>query len=113
MDTPMKYQTVIKQLLQSYHEFLSDEQANLRLLFDDERGEYALLDFGWRDKRYDHYAVLHVEVIADKIWIQCDNTERGIASEFVAMGVPKEKIVLGFRQPELRPYTGFGVGEVA
>lgn len=88
---------------------MADENDNFRLLFDDERGSYALLDFGWHDKRYDHYSILHVDIIEDKVWIQCDNTENGIAPELAAMGIPKEKIVLGFRPPALRPHTGFGV----
>jgi hypothetical protein len=110
MDATVKYETVIKQLLQAYRDFLADEDDNLRLLFDDERKSYALLEFGWRNKRYDHYSILHLELLADKIWIQCDNTENGSAAELLAMGVPKQDIVLGFRPPELRPYTGLGVG---
>ncbi|MEN8221131.1 MAG: element excision factor XisI family protein [Pseudomonadota bacterium] len=53
-----------------------------------------------------HGAVIHVDIIEDKIWIQYDGTEEGIA---VDKGVPKETIVLGFRPPELRSYTGFAV----
>lgn len=108
MDTQRTYQKTAKQRLQTYADFLADEDDNLRLLFDDERGSYALLDFGWRDKRYDHYAILQVDIIQDKVWIQCDHTENGVALELAEMGIPKDKIVLG-RLPELRPHMGFGV----
>lgn len=110
MDSRLTYQTRIKQLLKKYVDFLTDDESNLRLLFDDERRSYALLDFGWHNKRYDHYSVLHLEIIDDKIWVQCDHTEQGIASELVAMGIPPSQIVLGFRPPELRPYTEFSAG---
>jgi len=42
-----------------------------------------------------------------KIWIQRDGTERGIASDLTEAGIPNDHIVLGFREPELRQYTGF------
>ena len=53
--------------------------------------------------------MIHVELIKDKIWIQYDGTEEGIATDLLEAGVPKEHIVLGFRPPEIRPYTGFAV----
>jgi hypothetical protein len=36
-------------------------------------------------------------LIDNKIWIQQDETEDGIASDLLEAGVPKEDIVLGFR----------------
>ncbi|MDE0468133.1 MAG: element excision factor XisI family protein [Candidatus Poribacteria bacterium] len=32
-----------------------------------------------------------------------------IAPELERYGVPKEHIVLGFRSPDIRPYTGYAV----
>lgn len=42
-----------------------------------------------------------------KIWIQRDFTEEGVASELVDLGVPKTDIVLGFKPPDMRQFTGF------
>jgi len=109
MDTPLNYPQIVKKLLQDYAQFLRQPSDNLRLLFDDDHKGYALLDFGWQNKRYLHGAVVHVDIIDDKVWIQCDNTEHGIAPELVELGIPKDKIVLGFRPAQLRQYTGFGV----
>jgi hypothetical protein len=50
-----------------------------------------------------------VDIINGKIWIQRDGTEYGVARELVDAGVPKSQIVLGFRPPEIRPYTEFAV----
>jgi XisI protein len=37
------------------------------------------------------------------------HTEDGIAEELIAAGIPKQHIVLGFHEPEIRPHTGFAV----
>jgi len=68
-----------------------------------------MLQVGFHYDEYVHGAVIHVDIIEDKIWIQYDGTEDGIATDLVENGVPKETIVLGFRPPEVRPYTGFAV----
>ncbi len=40
-----------------------------------------------------------LSLIGEKIWIQCDDTEEDVATDLLEAGVPKEDIVLGFRQP--------------
>jgi hypothetical protein len=55
--------------------------------------------------------VLHIDIKDDQIWIQHDGTESGVANDLVAMGIPKEDIVLAFHAPYKHPYTGFGVGK--
>jgi hypothetical protein len=54
--------------------------------------------------------ILHLDIKDEKVWIQYDGTEDGIADELVALGVPKEDIVLGFHPADRRQYTGFAVG---
>jgi len=65
---------------------------------------------GWCNNRRTYGCVLHIDLKNDKIWIQHDGTEIGMANELVALGVPKEDIVLAFHAPYKRPYTGFGLG---
>jgi len=48
-----------------------------------------------------------VDIVNGKLWIRCDNTEDGIATELVAAGVPKGDIVLGFKSEEMRRHTEF------
>jgi hypothetical protein len=50
-----------------------------------------------------------MDIKNNKIWIQYDGTEVGMANELVALGVPKEDIVLAFHPPSKRSYTGFAV----
>src|SRR4051812_22689177 len=49
------------------------------------------------------------DIKGDKLWIQRDGTEHGVARELLEAGVPKNHIVLAFRSPELRRSTDFAV----
>ena len=53
--------------------------------------------------------MIHVDIVDGKIWIHRDGTEDGIAGELEEAGIPKSAIVLGFREPDVRPYTGYAV----
>ncbi len=108
MDTSITYQQHIKNILREYAR-LKPSYGNIesRVLFDDEHGSYALIQVGWDGKKYVHGAVIHIDLIQGKIWIQYDGTEDGVANDLVEAGVSHEAIVLGFRPPHIRPYTGF------
>lgn len=45
----------------------------------------------------------------DKIWIQQDRTDTGIAEELVEFGVPKTDIVLAFKSGFTRKFTEYAV----
>ncbi len=45
----------------------------------------------------------------DRVWIQQDGTEDGIAGELIQAGIERERIVLGFHPAWKRPITGFAV----
>jgi XisI protein len=111
MDTRLKYTEIIKNILQEHADYrntLPDGYTS-RVAFDDDRGEYLLLDLGWQGDKYLHTTPLHISLIGDRVWIQCDDTEEGIAGELLEAGIPSENIVLGFRHPKIRPYTGFAI----
>ena len=55
-------------------------------------------------------SILHLDIRNNKIWVQYDGTEEGIANRLVELGVPQEDIVLGFHPPYQRQYTNFSVG---
>jgi hypothetical protein len=50
---------------------------------------------------------MHLDIKAEKIWIQANNTEIDIAEALVNQGVPKEDIVIGLQPAYLRQYTGY------
>ncbi len=112
MDTLTLDQSIIKRVLQDYTHFLATANGSLPsyLLFDDEHGHYALIEGGWQQDHYVHDTLIHIGMVNQQIWIHEDNTEEGIAPELVAAGIPKNRIVLGFRSPEVRPFTEFAVG---
>ncbi len=71
-------------------------------VFDEAAGRYLVLSQGWMGKRRVHGCLIHVEFVGDKIWVQRDGTEDGIANALVEAGIPKSRIVLGFWDPEAR-----------
>lgn len=104
----LDYAKIIKDIIVSYAQ---DKPYNVKILsrcaFDDKHNSYALLQAGWDKDKYIHGALIHVDIIEGKIWIQYDGTEDGIVDELIAAGIPANRIVLGFRPPKIRPYTGF------
>ncbi|KHD10911.1 hypothetical protein PN36_15795 [Candidatus Thiomargarita nelsonii] len=108
MDTRLNYQTLIENILLDYAQYKpAYGEIEPQVVFDEPRVRYTLLEMGWDNKKYVHDCIIHVELINDKIWIQYDGTEEGIATDLVEAGVPKYDIVLGFRPQKLRQYTGF------
>ncbi len=78
-------------------------------VFDCDHDRYLLLTVGWDNGLRVHTCLVHIDLIDDKVWIQRDNTEVGIARELVQAGIPKDHIVLGFRPPEVRQYTEYAI----
>ena len=82
--------------------------ARTEAVFDRARDRYLLVDIGWRGSERIHGALVHVDITPDgRLWIQYDGTEYGVANELVEAGLPRDRIVLGFKPPEVRPSTGF------
>jgi XisI protein len=80
-----------------------------KTVFDEASDVYVVVVEGWQDVKRLHGCMAHVEIKDDKVWIQLDGTERGIASELVTAGIPQDSIVLGFKSPHSRRYTQFAV----
>ncbi|WP_377479969.1 MAG: XisI protein [Microcoleus anatoxicus] len=106
----LNYRDLVKQLLTQYLSYQSSEDSiEMEAVFDEERGRYLLLHVGWRDEERIHGCPIHIDIKDDKIWVQRDFTEAGLAEELVELGVPKNDIVLAFRSPFVRQFTGFAV----
>jgi hypothetical protein len=82
-------------------------EVELQLIFDTERDHYQLVHAGWHKNRRKYGCLIHIDIKDEKIWIQQDGTEVGVANELVALGVPKEDIVLAYQPLYKRPYTEF------
>ena len=105
-----EYRQLIKTLL-TEHTQVPYRHGDIKFetVFDSDSDRYLLMLLGRENKRYEHGCLLHVDIIDGKIWIQRDGTEKGIATELVEAGVPKDQIVLGFKSPERRKDTEFAV----
>jgi len=64
---------------------------------------------GWQNVRRLHGCLVHVEIKGDQIWVQQDGTEDGVVTDLLAAGIPKDRIVLGFKSPQSRALTQFAV----
>jgi XisI protein len=106
----LNYRDLVKQLLTQYLSYQSSEDSiEMEAIFDEERGRYLLLHIGWQDEERIHGSPIHIDIKDDKIWVQRDFTEAGLAENLVELGVPKNDIVLAFRSPFVRQFTGFAV----
>lgn len=106
-----RYRQAVRQVLATYSAYQpAYGDVEMELIIDPERDHYQVLSVGWHDQRRVHGTLLHIDIKHDQIWIQHDGTEGGVANDLVALGVPKEDIVLAFHAPYKRPYTGFGTG---
>lgn len=111
MDKLNQYRQFIKDILSEYADHQpASNQLETQAIFDEQREHYQIIMFGWEDKKYVHYCLIHIDLKSDKIWIQWNMTEEDIADDLVKLGVPKQDIVIGFHPPELRKLTEYSIG---
>ncbi|RCJ14918.1 fatty-acid oxidation protein subunit alpha [Nostoc sp. ATCC 43529] len=110
MDKLKQYRQCIQNLLSEYAAIpIANGEIESETIYDLQQDRYLVMNVGWDGNRYVHGCVLHLDIKDGKIWVQQNTTELRIAHELVAMGIPKEDIILGFQAPYLRQYTDFGV----
>jgi len=100
----------VTNVLRDYIEFLgNDPDSNIELIIDKDKTHYLLVEMGWQNDRRIYGNLIHIEIINNKIWIQQDGTEEGIANELVKQGISPQQIVLAFKTPERRKITDFAI----
>jgi hypothetical protein len=52
---------------------------------------------------------LMLRIHNERVWIEHDGTEEGVANLLVKAGLPHDDIVLAFHSPRKRPLTDFAV----
>jgi hypothetical protein len=110
MDTLNLYRDIVENTLMEYTRIpYAYGEIQTEAIFDRARDRYALINVGWDQGHRVHGSLVHVDIINDKIWIQRDGTEQGVAPDLVRAGIPKESIVLAFRPPEVRKHTEYAV----
>jgi hypothetical protein len=110
MDTLETYRQIIEKALTEYAEIpYAYGDIQTETIFDRKNDHYLLINVGWNKDRRIHGCLIHIDIINNKVWIQRDGTEEGIAVELEQAGIPKDHIVLGFRPPEIRKHTDYAV----
>lgn len=106
-----QYQDIIIHYLQEYGKV---KPANLPdidsyVIIDRENNHFQLLQVGWQAEDYIFSVVFHFDIKDGKVWFQRNITDRDVVDELMDRGIKKQDLVLGFRYPKMRPYTGFAV----
>lgn len=112
MEKVTTYKQLIKRIMLEYERLYNLQTVpgvEEVVVIDEERGQYLLLSIGWEDKKRVRRTTLHVRLHNDKIWIEEDWTEHGIATDLLKAGVPNHDIVLAFHPPDMRELTEFAV----
>ena len=111
MDKRDRYREIVRGIIEEYASYKpSHGQIDTEAIVDREHDHYEVMHLGWDGVRRVHGSVVHLDIIGGKVWLQYDGTNRPVADELIAAGIPAEDIVLAFHPAELRPLTGFGVG---
>jgi XisI protein len=95
--------------LTKYRESVQALMARYELIMDTVRDHYQWMNVGWQKMERIYNCYIHIDIIDGKVWLQQNWTEENPAEDLVALGVPREDIVLGLHAPYKRPYTDYGV----
>ena len=112
MDNLVKYRQIIKKILTEYDEIAnrsSKRKYETCLIFDENHDHYLWMSIAWVNQKRINNTHVHIRIKNNKIYIEEDWTEEGIANEFLRESVPKEDIVLAFHDPESRKYSNFAI----
>ncbi|MGF1496681.1 MAG: XisI protein [Elainellaceae cyanobacterium] len=110
MDKVSRYRKIVQDILMSHSQIQpAYGEIEMDVLFDQERDRYQVLRTGWLQKRRVYGVLIHIDIRGEKIWVQYDGTEVGVANELVDCGIPKQDIVLAYHSPFMRQYDGFAV----
>ncbi|HLV81739.1 MAG TPA: XisI protein [Chthonomonadaceae bacterium] len=107
-DNIAQYRQLVKDLIQEYAQYKpSVGDIETEVVFDDANDHYELIHTGWNRTHRVHGAVLHIDIRDGKVVIQHDGTPDAVAEILAERGIPRDRIVLAFKPPEIRPHTGF------
>lgn len=110
MDKVEHYRQIVQATLLAHSQIQpAYGDIEMGVLFDQERDRYQVLRTGWLQKKRVYGVLIHIDIKGEKIWIQYDGTEVGVANELTEQGIPKTDIVLAYHSPFIRQYNGFAV----
>ncbi|USR92035.1 XisI protein [Phormidium yuhuli AB48] len=105
-----QYRQIVADLLQR-HSLDKPSLGDIEVYYfaDPVHDHYQVFHAGWNRSDRIFGPLIHIDILNDKIWIQYDGTEVGVANELVDRGIPKEEIVLAYHPPQWRHLGEFAV----
>lgn len=71
---------------------------------DVESGHFLILATGWDKQEWIHTILFHARLADDRITIEEDNFEEGLANALVAAGIPADHVQTSSRLSPIEPY---------
>jgi hypothetical protein len=108
MDTITTYRNVVEKIILQYAQLRPSHGDILpEVVFDEARGRYALMQFGWDRGKRVRGNLLYVKLHGGKVHIEYDGIGYGITDDLVAGGIPEHDIVLAYlpNTPTLADYA--------
>ncbi len=102
------YRQIAQRIIDDYAKY-KPSYGELELLAISHLDNYLLICVGWNGDRRVHSTILHLRIVAEKFWLERDETEEGITQDLLALGVPTQDIVLAFHHPEDRKLSEFAI----
>ncbi|MGL5063876.1 MAG: XisI protein [Microcoleus sp.] len=110
MDKINQYRQIVQEILIAHGQIKpAYGEIKMGVLFDIDRDRYQVLRAGWLQKKRVYGVLIHIDLREEKLWVQYDGTEVGVANELIEAGIPKTDIVLAYHSPFIRQYDGFAV----
>ena len=106
----LNYSEIMQTVIREHAELHKSGDVAIETIFDTERHHYLLVQVGWSNGHWVYGCPIHLDWIDGKIYIQQNNTEISIAERLVELGIPKDKIVIGFHSRFKRQFTDYSVG---
>lgn len=97
MDTGRSYGDIVKTVINKYAKLRpSHGQIRLDTVFDEQQGNYALMQTGWNRGIRVRGNLIYITIRDEKVHIEYDGIERGIVDDLIKKGIPQEDVVLEF-----------------
>lgn len=110
MEKITHYSAILERIIADEAERVSTQSdVEVCVICDPFRHHYQLLYLGWQGINRVFSPLIHLRIHNDKVWIEQDGTEDGVATRLLAAGLSHEEIVLAFYSPQKRPFTDFAV----
>ena len=92
----LNYSELVQNIIKAHLVNLKDDENEVQLIIDLERHHYILMLVGWYNQRREYGSLIYIDIKDEKIWIQSDGTEVGVANELVEAGVRQNEYSFGF-----------------